>query len=51
MTVPYVILANQFVATTWFETQEKYRELYEINRKMTEWIVEYFDKMQFNTTK
>jgi len=43
--VPYVILANQFISTAWFSTQEKYPELYEINRKMTEWIVEKFEKM------
>ncbi len=37
--VPYVILSNQLLALAWFEGQEKFREIYETNKKMTEWLV------------
>ena len=43
--VPYVILANQFVATAYFSDKDKYQELYETNLKMTKCIVEHFEKM------
>jgi len=45
--IPYVVITNQLIATAWFSEQEKYRELYEINRKMTEWMLKNFDKMLF----
>ena len=44
--IPYIILANQFVATAWFAGMEKYQELYKTNVKMTEWIIRNFSKMQ-----
>ena len=47
--IPYVIITNQFIATAWFSEQEKYGELYEINKKMTEWMLQNFDKMLFDT--
>lgn len=37
--VPYVILSNQLLALAWFEGKEKFREIYETNKKMTEWLV------------
>ena len=37
--VPYMILANQFVATAFFADKDKYTELFKTNKKMTEWIV------------
>lgn len=43
--IPYIILSNQFVATAWFSDKDKYIELYEANRKMTEWIIRNFDKL------
>ena len=43
--VPYVILANQFVATAYFSDKDKYQELYETNLKMTKCIVKHFEKM------
>ena len=46
--VPYVILSNQFMATAWFATQEKYQELYEINKHMTEWMVGHFGEMKLD---
>lgn len=41
--VPYVVLANQFVCTAWFAEQERYAELFEINKKMTAWLIEVFE--------
>lgn len=43
---PYVILSNQLISTAWFATQEKYQELYGINKRMTEWIVAHFGEMK-----
>ena len=43
--VPYMILANQFISTAFFYGKDKYAQLYEINRKMTEWIAGNMDKM------
>ena len=44
---PYVVLANQLVCTIWFSQKEQYQELYEINKKMTWWIIEHFDQLRF----
>jgi Ser/Thr protein kinase RdoA (MazF antagonist)/AraC-like DNA-binding protein len=43
--IPYVILANQFVCVAWFSEQEKYAEIYEINKKMTCWLLENYERM------
>ena len=45
--IPYVIITNQLIATAWFSEQEKYNELYKINKKMTEWMLQNFDRMCF----
>ena len=45
--IPYVVITNQFISTAWFSEQEKYRELYETNKKMTEWMLHNFDDMLF----
>ena len=45
--IPYVIITNQLISTAWFSEQEKYRELYETNKKMTEWMLHNFDDMLF----
>lgn len=45
--IPYVIIANQLISTAWFAGQEKYGELYETNRKMTEWMLQNFEDMIF----
>ena len=45
--IPYVVITNQLISTAWFSEQEKYRELYEINKKMTEWMLHNFDDMLF----
>lgn len=43
--IPYVILANQFVCVVWFSEQDKYREIFETNRKMTLWLIEKFEAL------
>ena len=40
-------ITNQLISTAWFSEQEKYRELYETNKKMTEWMLHNFDDMLF----
>ena len=49
--IPYVAITNQLISTAWFSEQEKYRELYEINKKMTEWMLRNFDNMLFTVVK
>ena len=39
--IPYVILANQFVCVAWFADQPQYRELFEINKAMTLWLIDH----------
>ena len=45
--IPYVVITNQLISTAWFSEREKYRELYETNKKMTEWMLHNFDDMLF----
>ena len=44
--IPYVILANQFVCVAWFAEQEQYAEIFEINKKMTLWLIEKWDELK-----
>lgn len=44
--VPYVILANQFVCVAWFAGQDKYAEIFETNKKMTAWLIENFEELK-----
>jgi Ser/Thr protein kinase RdoA (MazF antagonist) len=44
--IPYVILANQFVCVAWFAEQDKYAELFEINKQMTLWLLEKFEELK-----
>ncbi len=43
--VPYVVLSNQLLATAWFSDKEKFKDLYEVNKKMTEWIVGHVQEL------
>lgn len=43
--VPYVVLSNQLIALAWFEGKEKYQEIYETNKKMTEWLVSVWSEL------
>ena len=44
--IPYMILANQFVCVSWFAEQDKYLEILEINKKMTQWLIENFEALK-----
>ena len=44
--IPYVVLSNQLLALAWFAEQEKYKDLYETNKKMTEWMVSEWEELQ-----
>ena len=45
MAIPYIILANQFVCVAWFAGQDKYAEIFEVNKKMTAWLIEKFEEL------
>lgn len=45
-TIPYVILANQFVCVAWFAQQDKYVELFETNKRMTLWLMQRFEELK-----
>ena len=44
--IPYVILANQFVCVAWFAEQDKYAEVFEINKRMTTWLIDKFGELK-----
>jgi len=44
--IPYIILANQFVCVAWFGEQDKYRDIFETNKRMTVWLMEKFEELQ-----
>lgn len=44
--IPYVLLANQFVCVAWFAEQDKYAELFEINKRMSAWLIERFEELK-----
>ncbi len=44
--IPYVILANQFVCVAWFAEQDKYAELFEINKRMTAWLIGKLEELK-----
>lgn len=44
--IPYLILANQFVCVAWFSEQDKYEEIFRINKQMTHWLMEKFEELQ-----
>ena len=46
--VPYILLANQLICTAWFSGQEKYAELFALNKTMTQWLIDHFDQLQLN---
>ena len=44
--IPHIILANQFVCVAWFSEQDKYAEIFEINKCMTTWLIEHFEELK-----
>lgn len=45
---PYVILSNQLLALAWFADKEKFREVYETNKRMTEWLISKLDNLKIS---
>ena len=43
---PLVLMGSQMVCVAWFAGQEKYREIFETNKKMTLWLLERFEELQ-----
>lgn len=43
--IPYVILSIQLICCACFSEQEKYKNIFNVNKKMTKWICENFDKL------
>lgn len=43
--IPYVVLSNQLLALAWFEGQEKFKDLYETNRQMTQWLASVWEEL------
>ena len=44
--IPYLILANQFVCVAWFSEQDKYAEIFHVNKNMTHWLIEKIEELQ-----
>ena len=44
--IPYVILSNQFIATAWFAGKDKFQALFDVNAKMTKWILHNIEQMK-----
>lgn len=44
--IPYVVLSNQLLALAWFSEQEKFLDLYETNREMTEWMCSIWEELK-----
>lgn len=43
--IPYIIISNQLIATAYFSENEKYHDIYEVNVKMTKWMIDNFDAL------
>ena len=46
--LPYVVMADQLVSTAWFSKQDKFTELFETNKRMTQWLITIFDELKLN---
>lgn len=46
--LPYVVMADQLVSTAWFSEKDKYAEIFEINKRMTLWLITVFDELKLN---
>lgn len=42
---PYVLLFNQLICCAWLSEQEKYTNIFQVNKKMTTWICVNFDAL------
>lgn len=43
--LPYVVIANQLVCVAWFSRQDKYEDIFETNKRMTQWLISGFDEL------
>ena len=43
---PLVLLGSQMVCVAWFAGQEKYREIFETNKKTTRWLLERLEELK-----
>ncbi|MCI9444807.1 MAG: helix-turn-helix domain-containing protein [Oscillospiraceae bacterium] len=43
--LPYVVIANQLVCVAWFSGQDKYEDIFETNKRMTQWLISGFDEL------
>ena len=43
---PLVLLGSQLVCVAWFSGQEKYRDLFETNKRMTLWLLGHFRELK-----
>ncbi|MFQ6829424.1 MAG: AraC family transcriptional regulator, partial [Acutalibacter sp.] len=43
--IPYVLLFNQLICCAWLSEQEKYTNIFQVNKKMTTWICVNFDAL------
>ncbi|MBQ9943522.1 MAG: helix-turn-helix domain-containing protein [Clostridia bacterium] len=44
--LPYVVLGNQMICVAWFSTQEKYKELYQINKDMLQFMMDNMELLK-----
>jgi len=44
--IPYVIMSNQLICIAWLSGQDKYEDIYRVNIKMTEWVVDNIDNLR-----
>ena len=45
--IPYILLCNQLICVAWFADQNKYTEIFEVNKHMTLWLLDHFDQLFF----
>lgn len=45
--IPYLLLANQLIATAWFYQNPAYHKLYKTNANITVWLIRNFDILFF----
>ena len=43
--IPYTILSIQLICCAWLSEQDKYKNIFYVNKKMTKWIYENFEKL------
>ena len=43
--IPYVILSNQLICCAWLSDQDKYKNIFNMNKKMTNWICNHFENL------